>query len=178
MTDTSERAIEDFASGRIEVEELERRLDLVPLESTTTTALVPAPQHTRVVMSSVDRTGPWAVPRELSVRVLWGNLRLDLREATLDPAGTTIDVAITMGSVEVIVPPGVAVEIGASSFMGNIEERIERGAITGPVVRITGRVKLGNLELETRRRGETRRDARRRRRADRRAYRRWRRYFA
>ena len=44
----------------------------------------------------------------------------------------------------------------------------------GPVVQIVGRVRLGNLEVETRRPGETARDARRRRRIERRAYRRWR----
>jgi hypothetical protein len=149
-------------------------LELVPLESTVT-AIVPAVQRTRVVMSSVERTGPWVVPQQLAARVFWGNLLLDLREARLDPAGTTIDVDVTMGNVEVIVPPGVVVEVGASSFLGNIEERTERGGKAGPVVRIVGRVKLGNLELSTRRSGETRGDARRRRWAERRAARRWRR---
>lgn len=174
MTDSNERAIDDFASGRIEIEELERRLELVPLESNVT-AIVPAVQRTRVVLGSVERTGPWSVPQQLKARVLWGNLLLDLREARLDPAGTTIEVDVTMGNALVIVPPGIVVEVGASSFLGNIEERTERSTAAGPVVRIEGRVKLGNLELTTRRPGESRRDAARRKRAERRAYRRWRR---
>jgi hypothetical protein len=129
----------------------------------------------RVVLGSLERVGPWAVPAELKARVVCGNLLLDLREARLAGA-TTLEVDITMGNVEVIVPPGVTVDVDASSFLGNIEERIERppaGATC--VVRVVGRVKLGNLELSTLRPGETRRDARWRRRDERRAHRRWRR---
>jgi hypothetical protein len=175
MTDTHDTAIEDFAHGRIEVEELERRLENVALETTTTTALVTAPQHTRVIMASVERTGPWAMPSQLSARVFWGNLLLDLREARIDGAGATIDVNVTMGNIEVVVPPGMQVVIDASSFMGAIEDKTEHYGSVGPVIRIVGRVKLGNLELSTRRRGETKRDAHRRHRMERRAHRRWRR---
>jgi hypothetical protein len=165
-----DRLSSDYANGAFEVEELERRLalvhaaqtpaelealvtDLVP--ASTSTALMPV-QRMRVVMGSIERTGPWSVPAQLAARVLWGNLLLDLREARLGPGLTTIEVNVTMGNVEVIVPPGVEVEVDASSFLGNIEERTERATTTGsPVVRIIGRVKLGNLELATLRLGGT-----------------------
>ena len=110
---------------------------------------------------------------QLAARVFCGNLCLDLREARLAPAGTTIDVNVTMGHVEVIVAPGMEVEVDVSSFLGNVEQHTERdhGSAGRPLVRIVGRVKLGNLELSTLRSGETRRDARRRLRAQRRAHR-------
>jgi hypothetical protein len=182
-----DRLTSEYANGLFEVEELERRLALVEAAQTPaeldalvtdlvpvpTTALVPA-QRLRVVMGSIERTGTWAVPQQLTARVVMGNLLLDLREARLG-AATTLEVDITMGNLEIIVPPGVEVEVSASSLLGNIDERTERGASTGPILRVVGRVKLGNLELATMRRGETRRDARRRRRAERRAHRRWRR---
>jgi hypothetical protein len=186
MTDRDtiiDRLSTDYANGAFEIDELERRLALVHAAQTpaelealapaATTALV-ASQRLRVVMGSIERTGPWAVPQHLSARVLWGNLLVDLRTARLAP-GTTIEVDVTMGNVEVLVPPGVDVEVDASSFMGNVEDHTERSYSTGNVVRIVGRVKLGNLEVSTRRPGETRREARRRRRADRRARRYWRR---
>src|SRR5262249_24593442 len=123
------------AQGLFEVEELERRLalahaaqtpreldvlvtDLAP--TSTSTALVPA-QRTRVVFGSLERTGPWAVPQHLAARVVFGHLLLDLREARLG-ADTTIELRVTMGNVEVIVPPGVDVDVDASSFLGNAEE--------------------------------------------------------
>lgn len=195
LTDRRDQVIDrlssDYAHGTFEVDELERRLalahaaqtpaeldalttDLAPLR---TTALVPA-RCVRVIMGSIERTGPWTVPHELSARVLLGNLVLDLRDARFATGETTIDVQITMGHVEVIVPPGIQVEVEASSLFANIEERTERTSIAAsdaPIVRIVGRVKLGNLELSTMRRGETKREAWRRRRAERRAQRRLRR---
>lgn len=163
---------DDFANGKIDVDELERGIEL-SLESPQAVALVPA-QNMRIIAGSIEKIGPWRVPQQLSTRVLWGHLLLDLREAKLS-SSTTIEVHITMGNVEVIVPPGVDVEVDASSFMAHVEERIERTTTPGkrPIVRVVGRVKLGNLELTTMRRGETRGDARRRRRAERRARRHW-----
>ena len=171
-----------FAGDRFEVDELERRLALAhsaespreldalvaDLAPTTTTALVPA-RPLRVILGSVERRGPWAVPQHLAARVFCGNIVLDLREARLGPGVTTIDVDITLGNVEVIVPPGMMVEIDASSTLGNIEERTELApSAGGPLVRITGRVKLGNLEVGMLHIGESFREARRRERWERR----------
>ena len=163
---------DDFAKGKIDVDELERGIEL-SLASNVESALVPA-HNMRIIAGSIEKIGPWRVPQQLSTRVLWGHLLLDLREAKLS-SNTLIEVHITMGNVEVIVPPGVDVEVDASSFMAHVEERIERTTTTGtrPLVRVVGRVKLGNLELTTMRPGETRGDARRRRHADRRARRHW-----
>jgi hypothetical protein len=176
-----DRLTSDYANGHFEVEELERRLTLVHAAKTPAeldalapeltlaapvTALVPA-QRVRVVLGSIERTGPWTVPQQLEARVVWGHLLLDLRAARLSP-GTVINVDVTMGNLEIIVPPDVAVEIDASSVMGHVEERTEPGTATRAHVRVVGRVKLGNLEVVTLRYGETRRDARRRRRMERR----------
>lgn len=184
-----DRLSSGYAQGQLEVEELERRLvrahdaqtahelealvtDLAP--SAGGAALVRA-QRTRVTFGALERTGRWAVPRHLAARVVCGHLLLDLRDAWLEPGVTTIEVLITMGNVEVIVPPGVEVDVRASTLLGNAEQRVERTAATGGrVVHILARVRLGNLEVEMREPGETHRDARRRRRIERRAYRRWR----
>jgi hypothetical protein len=188
LTGARERTVESltsgFANGAIDVDELERRLalvhnaqryselqalvtDLVPVNSDTM-ALVPV-QKLRVVMGSIERTGPWAVPQQLRARVFAGNLELDLREARLAPGVTTIEVNITMGNVEVIVPPDYQVDVDASSVLGHVEDATER--VTGAptqIIRVVGRVKLGNLEVSTLRRGETRREAKWRRRDERR----------
>lgn len=190
LAERRETVIEQLSAGYagdvLEVEELERRLalvhaakspaeldalvtDLVPVRAST--ALVPA-RKLNVVLGSIERVGPWVVPSHLQARVTWGNLVLDLREAQLGPGVTTIDVRCTMGNVEVIVPPAVAVDVDATSLLANVEEHTERAATGASLVRIVGRVRLGNLEVSTRARGETKRDVRRRRRWERRALRR------
>lgn len=190
-----ERVVESlstgYAQGMLEVEELERRLALVhtartareldvlvtdlvgPTPATTTAPALVAARHMRILFGSIERTGPWAVPQQLRARVVCGNLELDLREARLVAGVTTIEVDVTMGNVEVIVPPGYQVDVEASSFLGAVEERTERvSAAPTSVIRVVGRVRLGHLEVSTLQRGETRRDARRRRRAERRGRRR------
>jgi hypothetical protein len=200
LADRRDNVIEQLSAGyagdAFDVDELERRLalahsartpaeldvlvtDLVPAGATTalmpasaTRALV-ATKRINVLLGSIERVGPWAVPSQLAAKVMWGNLVLDLREARLGPGVTTIDVRCTMGNVEIIVPRGLAVDVDVSSALANVEERTERAAaVDGKVVQIVGRVRLGNLEVSTRERGESKRDARRRRRWEHRA-RRW-----
>jgi cell wall-active antibiotic response 4TMS protein YvqF len=108
--------------------------------------LVP-PQRLDSVMSSVEQRGPWEVAPQLASRVLCGNLVLDLRDARFTAAGTTIEIHVTMGNLEVIVPPGMGVEVEASSLFANIEDRSEPAPSAR--VRIVGSVKLGNLEVCT-----------------------------
>lgn len=191
LTEQRERVVESltsgYANGVIEDDELERRLALVhtaqspreldalvtDLVASPTMALVPA-QRMRILFGSIERTGPWTMPQQLRARVVCGNLELDLRDAHMAQGVTTIEVDVTMGNVEIVVPPGFQVEVDASSFLGNVEERTERVPGTpATTIRVVGRVRLGNLEVSTLRRGETRGDARRRRRADRR----WRRHM-
>lgn len=191
-----------FAVDRLEVEEYERRVALAhdaqspaalealvadlspspnalaptpnafaPTALASSSALVPA-KHLRVIFGSIERVGTWTVPAHVKARVVFGNITLDLRDAHLSPT-TTIDVHVTMGNLEILVPPGVAVEMDAQPTLANVEDRTDPGVATH-LVRVTGRVRFGNVEAITLLRGETQRDARWRRRAERRDAR-WRR---
>jgi hypothetical protein len=185
--DHRERVIEQlqagFAGDRYEVEELERRLVLAQAAESpaaldalvtdlgtpaaTSTALVEV-KRVRVVLGSAERRGPWEMPRRLTARVALCNLTLDLRDARIAAGTSEIEVNVTMGNVDIFVPPDVTVDVGASSFMGHVEDRSEHGS-AARVIRIVGRVKLGNLEVTTLQRGETKWEGHRRRRWERRA---------
>lgn len=184
------RLSECYANDILEVDELERRLDLAHAARTvaaldelvadlapSSTALVPAasvaiddpnrPAHKklRVIMSHIERRGRWTVPRTMRTSVMWGNAELDFRDASLAPGVTTIDVRVLMGNIEVILPPHLAVDVDVSSFMGAVEERHRVPPDVDPshpVLRIVGAVRLGNLEITTRLSGESRGDAYRR----------------
>lgn len=188
-----------YAEDLLDVDELERRLDLVHAArtvaevdalvadlGTTSKALVATgttaiddptrPRHKklRALLSNVERKGRWTVPRALTLRVLWGNCELDFRDASLGPGVTEIDVRVLMGNLEVILPPGLAVDIDVSAVLGNVEERHRippNPDPNMPIVRITGVVRLGNLETSTRLPGESGGDARRREKRERKALR-------
>ena len=145
------RLSDGYARDLIDVDELERRLDLAhgarsvaELEAlvadlepgpSPSTALVRAgptaiddptradTRRMRVIMSSIERRGRWTVPRSLDLRVLWGNAELDFRDASLGPGITTIHVRVFMGNFEVILPPNLAIEVDVSSFAGSVTER-------------------------------------------------------
>ena len=114
----------------------------------------------RVVMGSIERRGPWQVPRELPIRVKFGNCELDLREATLEDGTTTFAVDVKMGNLEIVVPPDLPVELDVESAMGNVTDwrKSVGGVGGGRRLRITGRVKLGNCEVTSLAPGQTKRD--------------------
>jgi hypothetical protein len=125
-------------------------------------------------MSSIERRGRWTVPRSLDLRVLWGNIELDFRDASLGPGITTIHVRVFMGNLEVVLPPNLAIEVDVSSFAGAVTERHRVPPDADPKrpqIRIVGTVRFGNLEITTRLPGETAHDAYRRERRERKALR-------
>ena len=118
------------------------------------------------VFSSVERRGPWSVPRHLDVRVVCGSAELDLRQAVLHPGVTTIDISVSMGSIELIVPPHIGVDVNVSTAMGSVEHGEPLAPLledtSRPVIRVTGGVRFGSCEVVTLLPGETRSDCERR----------------
>jgi len=75
----------------------------------------------RSTLGSVRRTGPWTVPQQLDVHLLWADAELDFREAKLPPGVTTIEVTVTMASLAIVVPPGLPVDVQVVPFAGSVE---------------------------------------------------------
>ncbi len=164
-----------FASDRMSMDEFERRAEMVYAARTTqdlatvlrevgislqpgsgaAAALAPAglaPARGRVValFSSSERGGAMVVPRLLEVRSVFGNVELDLREATFATGLTEIHVKAVFGNVEITLPAGVHVEERGEAVFGSFALRAgdapeEAGA---PVVRISGRAVFGNVETQ------------------------------
>jgi hypothetical protein len=101
-----------------------------------------------------------------------GGIVLDFREARLLPGVTDVHVVAVLGGAQVIVPPGLAVEVSGTAVLGGFGH-VERVPVQvdpdQPVLRVRGLAVLGGVAVETRLPGETETDAHRRRRGDRRA---------
>lgn len=126
----------------------------------------PRQQTVVAMMGGVERKGRWVVPSSLRVHCIMGGVSLDFREANLAPGVSEILITCLMGGVEVIVPPNVAVDLSGSAILGGFDQS-HRGAdvlSTEPVakLRITGVAIAGGVGVETRRIGETAREANRR----------------
>ena len=73
------------------------------------------------ILGSVERRGQWAVTGSSGALAVLGSVVIDLRDVTLPPGVTTIQVSAVLGSVEIIVPPSLAVESDGSSILGSFQ---------------------------------------------------------
>jgi hypothetical protein len=89
------------------------------------------PERARVeaIFSSVARKGEWFPAEEIEVRAWFGAARLDFTQALLEPGVTYLDVSAWFGSVEILVPADVEVELAASAFLGEVEQRDSGGRV-------------------------------------------------
>ena len=102
-----------------------------------------------------------------SVRTFWDDVSWDL-------GFTEVQVLALMGGVQIIVPPGLPVEVAGTAIMGgfgHVERIPARLDPEVPVLRIRGAAVMGGVAVETRLPGESESEAHRRRRRDRRALR-------
>lgn len=123
------------------------------------------------VFGASVRKGRWVPARRTAALGLWGGVELDFRDALLPPGVTEIHVLAIMGGVQIIVPPGIAVDARGLAVMGGFDHMDEIGdSLAGdpdrPVLRIRGLALLGGIDIDVRRPGETAREARRRRRRE------------
>ena len=128
-------------------------------------ATVPERQAVIAVMGGASRTGRWTPPRELTVIAVMGGAELDFREARLSPGVTSVNIFALMGGVEIVVPPGVQVEMSGVALMGGFGERDRTSsadAVGGPVLRIGGFVMMGGVDVDVRYPGESAGEAKRR----------------
>jgi len=120
----------------VELAELTRDLPVAaPSRALATDA--PRPRF-RAICSHLVRRGPLRLPRQASYLSVFGTIDLDLRQATLP--GPEIDLQVTnvFGTVTVIVPDGVHVEIDGGGLLAS--EKVDISALSAlpeaPVVRI------------------------------------------
>ncbi len=101
------------------------------------------------VLGETKRRGPWQVPAHLAVTAIAGEARLDLREASLSGAVTTIQVTGALCEVRIIVPDSYRVECTGGAILGEFEDREAAPASPAPpdapLIRVTGGVLLGEV---------------------------------
>jgi hypothetical protein len=82
-----------------------------------------APARYRAVFSRLARSGAWELPPHSSWRAFFGTINLDLREARLAAPQAELAIHNLFGTVRVLIPPGVAVEVdGGGAFASEIIE--------------------------------------------------------
>jgi hypothetical protein len=104
------------------------------------------------IMSSTKRLGPWVVPRNLTVRAIMSETKLDLREARLSPGVTDIDVFAFWATIRITVLPGVRVVDHTEPIMAEVRNESLGDDLAGSspsIIRVRGSVIMSELVIRT-----------------------------
>jgi len=88
--------------------------------------------------------------RSASALAVVGGLDIDLRGATLDPAGATLDVTAVMGGAQVTLPPGWVVDLETRGSLGGVDTRLNESADHpegAPTLHVTTNTWFGGVQI-------------------------------
>lgn len=144
-----------MAEGRLTVNELEERLDMVYAAKTFgdlepvlrdlpvggqpramtvhTPAAAPSNRiggrgtssNAIAIMSGTDRKGVWTVPPTFTAVAMMGGVEIDLTEARFEDAETTIQAFALMGGVDIFVPEDIVIRVTGTGLMGAFENHAQ-----------------------------------------------------
>jgi hypothetical protein len=100
------------------------------------------------IFGSEQRRGRWPVPGRLASKAIFGECKIELQDANLHARVTVIDAQAVFGSIEILVPEGVEVQMTGISIFGSRDCRVGRDVPPGaPVVQVRGRVVFGEVTV-------------------------------
>lgn len=162
-----------FAEGRLDDQEFDQRMRTalacrthdeldtlltdLPSAATAEPRLLPAtagPKPGRNLVAyknHIQHAGRWRVPDRLRAVIYKGGCRLDLRAAELTAPVTTIVAVAYKSTIEIIVPPGVRVEMGGFGISRPPSDDDWEGALPAdaPVVYVKAVAYKGVVETRT-----------------------------
>jgi hypothetical protein len=160
---------EAFAQGRLTEEDLSRRMtaalaarsrgdleqllvDLPPLEAPETSER----RWVVAIAGTTARRGRWRPARRLKALALLGSCVVDLSQATTASEALEVRAIAILGSIEVVVPSGAAVDLSGAAFLGSLEHLPDErppGPLTGLAPRLEIKVRgmpwLGHIEVRS-----------------------------
>jgi hypothetical protein len=154
------------AEGRLTFEELADRIEaastaVVRADLDSLLTDLPAPSAMLVrrdepmeisAVNDVKRNGVWIVPADSSYRSWIGNIQLDLRQARISDPEIRIRVWALFGTVDVLVPEGVEVDVQARSKFGQMKVEASAPTVPGaPRIVLTGGSVFGVLRVRHKR---------------------------
>ena len=160
-----EQLREAAAEGRLTMEELTDRIELAAnavmrsdldaltadLPTPGVSVSAPAANERQRTMGDVKRSGAWVVPPHSEFRSWAGNIKLDLRQATITSREIVIDAFTPLGNIDLLVPEGVHVEVRADTKLGSLKQDASAATPGAPRVILTGGTVFGTIKVRNKR---------------------------
>jgi hypothetical protein len=123
-----------------------------PVDHTDVAPVSPA-EYLRIasVFGSTKRAGSWTVPLALDVRVLLGEVTIDLRDAVFGSDLVEIEVDAKLGSFTLIVPAGTQVENEIEEILSSSTHSTRNSRGVGPnglLIRLRGRAVISSIDVK------------------------------
>jgi class 3 adenylate cyclase len=109
------------------------------------------PKRLIAIMNGSNTRGRWRAPAQITAFACMGGVKVDLRSAVFDTGVIDIFAWAIMGSVDVVVPAGVAVELDGMVLMGGSGDHTRPGPVLPgtPLVRVHARGLWGGVGART-----------------------------
>jgi Cell wall-active antibiotics response 4TMS YvqF len=103
------------------------------------------------VFGDIRRAGSWSPRRTIWPFAVFGDIDLDLRQATILPGEVVINAVAPFGNVEVLVPDGVQVDVGGLTLLGSTTVAVEEATASesAMVIRVRGFSLFGSFKVRS-----------------------------
>jgi Cell wall-active antibiotics response LiaF, C-terminal len=104
------------------------------------------------VFGGKERTSAATALRRVRCLAFCGGAQLDLRDATLDPAGADLDVKAVMGGVQVLVPEEWRVTVEEDTTAGGVDTQVTAPAelpADAPTLVVRAVARMGGVQVTT-----------------------------
>jgi hypothetical protein len=101
------------------------------------------------VFGDITRTGSWPPRRTTSPVAVFGDIDLDLRQATMPVGEVVINAVAPFGNIDVLVPEGSQVDVGGFTLFGSKKVAVGQATTneSAAVIRVRGFSLFGSLKV-------------------------------
>ena len=109
----------------------------------------PARNRIVSVFGDVTRSGAWRADEQVTPIAVFGDVDLDLRQATVSAGEVTITVIAPFGNIDALVPEGVEVDVSGFTLFGSKKIAVREATLRGsaPVVRVRAFSVFGSVKV-------------------------------
>ena len=100
------------------------------------------------VLGSSSRNSRWQPARSITCLSLLGSVKLDFREAEFPRSGITINAGCIMGSLEILIPPGINADLSGLPLLGSMDNKADAGDEGAPLISVRGFAVMGSVEIK------------------------------
>jgi len=101
------------------------------------------------IFGDITRSGSWPPGQRTSPFSLFGDIDLDLRQASIPEGDVVISAVAPFGNIDILVPQGARVDVGGFTLFGSKKVAVGEPSTDGvaPLIRVRGVTLFGSFRV-------------------------------